>query len=116
VDFHTQVAYNLAIEDVRKAQEKWEGAAMAQVPAIDKSALDLYKKDPAQATEFLTDYCMANADSVVKAWWELGDRLLVKYNKVFIYDKETREKKTIQYPDWWLKKIIEYDKLEHQEK
>lgn len=115
VDFHTQVAYNLAIQDVREAQKKWEGAAMAKVPVIDKTAQEMYEKDPVQAAEFLADYCMANADSVVKAWWELGDRLLVKYNKVFIYDTETREKITIQYPDWWLNKIIEYDKLEHQE-
>jgi dipeptidase len=116
VDFHTQVAYNLAIQDVREAQEKWEGAAMAQVPSIDKTARELYEKDPAQATEFLTDYCMTHADNVVDFWWELGDRLLVKYNKVFIYDTETREKKTIKYPNWWLKKIIEYDKLGHREK
>jgi hypothetical protein len=59
---------------------------------------------------------MTHADNVVDFWWELGDRLLVKYNKVFIYDTETREKKTIKYPNWWLKKIIEYDKLGHREK
>jgi dipeptidase len=116
VDFHTNVAYSLAIQDVRKAQEKWEGAAMAKVATIDKIASELHNTDPARAVEFLTDYCMNNANSVVDAWWELGDQLLVKYNKVFIYDTETREKITIAYPDWWLKKIIEYDKLEPQEK
>ena len=115
VDFHTNVAYSLAIEDVRKVQEKWEGAAMNKVSTIDKIAEDLYKSDPAQAIEFLTDYCMNNASSVVDAWWELGDQLLVKYNKVFIYDTETREQITIKYPEWWLKKIIEYDKLKPQE-
>jgi dipeptidase len=115
VDFHTQVAYSLAIQDVRKAQQKWEGSAMAEVSVIDSMAQDLYEKDPAQATELLTDYCKANADSVVDAWWKLGDQLLVKYNKVFIYDTETREKITITYPDWWMKGVIEYDKLESRE-
>jgi len=115
VDFHAQVAYNLAIQDVRLAQDKWESKAMAEVSAIDGIARDLYEKDPERAVAFLTDYCNGNAESVVDAWWELGDRLLVKYNKVFIYETETREKITIAYPDWWLKKIIEYDKLEPQE-
>lgn len=116
VDFHTNVAYSLAIEDVRKAQQKWEGAAMAKVPVIDQIAGELFKKDPVQATEFLTDYCLNNANSVVDAWWKLGDDLFVKYNKMFIYDVKTREFNRIQYPAWWLKKIMEYDKLMPQEK
>jgi dipeptidase len=85
------------------------------MPVIDQIAGELFKKDPAQAAEFLTDYCLNNANSVVDAWWKLGDDLLVKYNKVFLYDTETREFNRIQYPDWWLKKIIEYDKLKPQE-
>ncbi len=115
VDFHANVAYSLAIEDVRRAQEKWEGAAMDKLPIIDQIAGELFKKDPAQAKEFLTDYCLNNANNLVDAWWKLGDDLLVKYNKVFIYDVKTREFNRIQYPDWWLKKIIEYDKLKPQE-
>jgi len=115
VDFHTQVAYSLAIQDVRKAQEKWEGAALARIPVIDEIARKLHGKDPAQAAEFLTDTCLAHAEAVVNAWWELGTRLLVKYNKLFIYDTESREFNRIQYPDWWLKKIIPADGLEPQE-
>ena len=42
--------------------------------------MDLYKKDPALAAGFLTDYCLANVDRVLAAWWQLGDDLLVKYN------------------------------------
>lgn len=111
VDFHTQVAYSLAIEDVRKAQEKWEKPAIRRTPAIDKAALELYKEDPELAREFLTNYCLSNAERVIKAWWELGDQLLVKYNHLFIYNPETRERKTIQYPDWWLRIIIQHDNL-----
>jgi len=114
VDFHTQVVYSQAIQDVRKAQEKWESGAMAKTPTIDKIALELHKKDPAQAREFLTDYCMNNAHSVIHAWWELGDNLLVKYNKLWIYDTETRKRKAMKYPEWWLKELVEYNKLEPQ--
>jgi dipeptidase len=112
VGFHTQVAYSLAIEDVKKAREKWEKSALKNTAAIDKAALELYKQDPDLAREFLTTYCLNNAERVIKAWWELGDQLLVKYNHLFIYNPETRERKTIQYPDWWLRIIIEQQKLE----
>jgi dipeptidase len=112
VGFHTQVAYSLAIEDVKKAREKWEKPALENTAAIDKSALELYKQNPDLAREFLTTYCLNNAERVIKAWWELGDQLLVKYNHLFIYHPETRERETIQYPDWWLRIIIEQQKLE----
>jgi len=112
VGFHTQVAYSLAIEDVKKAREKWEKPALKNTAAIDEAALELYKQDPDLAREFLTTYCLNNAERVIEAWWELGDQLLVKYNHLFIYNQETRERKTIQYPDWWLRIIIEHQKLE----
>ncbi|NIM91129.1 MAG: hypothetical protein GTO17_09295 [Candidatus Aminicenantes bacterium] len=112
VDFHTQVVYSQAIKDVRKAQEKWERGAVAKTVTIDKIALELHKKDPAAAREFLTDYCMNNANSVINAWWELGDHLLVKFNKLWNYDAETRKRNRMKYPDWWLKELIEYNKLE----
>lgn len=114
VDFHTQVVYSRAIEDVRKAQEKWEGGAVAKNPTIDKFALELYQKDPAQAREFLTDYCINNANIVIDAWWELGDQILVKYNHLWIYNTETRKTERLQYPEWWLRELVKYDKLEPQ--
>ncbi|TET84591.1 MAG: hypothetical protein E3J46_10915 [Desulfobacteraceae bacterium] len=116
VDFHTQVLYSLAIKDVRKAQEKWEAGAVTRVQAIDKVALELYKKDPAQASQFLTDYCLNNANRVIDAWWDLGDQLLVRYNHLWIYDKKTRKRIRLNYPEWWLKELVKYNKLEPQEK
>ncbi|MFB0564238.1 MAG: dipeptidase [Candidatus Aminicenantaceae bacterium] len=115
VDFHTLVAYSLAIEDVKKAQEKWEAGAVAKTETIDKFALELFKKDPIQATEFLTDYCYNNANSVVNAWWELGDQILVKYNHLRLYDTENRKTRRLQYPEWWLRELVNYDKLVPQE-
>lgn len=110
-DFHTQVVYLHAIKDVRKAQEKWEGEAVNRTSTIDKFAQELYKKDPAQAITFLTDYCISNANSVIHAWWKLGDDLLVKYNKLWIYNTKTRKTERLQYPEWFLRLLVEYDKL-----
>jgi dipeptidase len=111
VDFHTQVVYSYAIEDVRKAQEKWEGTAVRRIPIIDKTALELYEKNPDEAIQFLTDYCVNNGNNVVNAWWKLGDDLLVKYNHFRIYDATTRKTGRIQTPEWWNRAVIEHDKL-----
>jgi len=112
VDYHTQVIYSHAIEDVKKVQEKWEGGAVKNTPLIDKTAQKLYKQDPARALEFLTDYTINYANSVVKAWWDLGDFLLVKYNHFRFYDSKTRKTKRLRTPDWWNRAVVEQDKLE----
>jgi dipeptidase len=116
VDFHAQVAYSHAIQDIKKAQEKWESAAIDRVPAIDITARELHRQSPSLAATFLTDYCVNNANKVVDAWWELGDNLLVKYNHLSIYDTEGRSRKNLPYPEWWLKEVIKYHNLKPQPK
>jgi dipeptidase len=116
VDFHTQAVYSHAIKDVRMAQQEWEGKALSRVESTDKVALELYKKDPAEAIVYLTDYSNNLANNVVNAWWKLGDDLLVKYNKMWIYDAKTRERNRLVYPDWYLKELIKYNQLKPEEK
>jgi dipeptidase len=115
VDFHTQAVYSHAIKDVRMAQEEWEGKALSRVESTDQVALELYKKDPAEAIVYLTDYSNNQANAVVNAWWKLGDDLLVKYNKLWIYDAKTRERNRLQFPDWYLKELIKYNRLKPEE-
>jgi len=116
VDYHTQVLYSYAIQDVRKAQEKWEKSVVEMTPFIDKHAQELYKKDPAQASQFLTDYCHRNANTVINEWWKLGDELLVKYNHLWIYDVQNRKRNFLQYPDWWLEELVKYNQLTPEKK
>ena len=116
VDFHTQVLYSYAIQDVREAQKKWEKSVVDMTPSIDQHALDLYKKDPAHAAQFLTDYCHRNANTVINQWWKLGDELLVKYNHLWIYDIKNRKRNALQYPDWWLEELVKYNQLTPEKK
>lgn len=116
VDFHTQALYSYAIQDVRKAQEKWEKSAVDRTPQVDAFAAELYKKDPASAHRFLTDYCLSNANRIIDAWWELGDQMLVKYNHLWIYDAKTRKRNALKFPDWYLKELIRHNKLVPEEK
>lgn len=114
VDFHTQVLYSYAIQDVREAQNKWEKSAVDKTPAIDEWATKLYQKDPAEARRFLTEYCLNHADNVISAWWRLGDSLLVKYNHLWIYDTKTRKRDPLVFPEWYLRLLTDYNKLTPQ--
>lgn len=115
VDFHAQVLYSLAIQDVRAAQVQWEKNAVERTPLIDKNALELYKKDPAAAVQYLDDYCLSNAQAVIDAWWDLGNDLLVKFNHLWIFDSQNRKRNPLTFPDWYLKALIESNKLKPQD-
>jgi dipeptidase len=102
VDFHTQALYGEAIKDVLKVRLEYEGLAALKIPEIDKAAADLYAKSPAKAVEFLTRFSNENAGKVVAAWWDLGDKLLVKYNHFGFYDSDKRVRQRVQpYSDLW---------------
>jgi dipeptidase len=118
VDFHTQVAYNAAIEDVKAARKTWEDGALARVLEIDAQAADLYKKSPKEAVKFVTGFGLNNAQSVVDAWWKLGDALWVKYNHLGLYDAEKRRGGRIPTanPEWWNKAVRAFDVLSEPEK
>jgi dipeptidase len=115
-DFHVQVAYSEAIEDVKKAQLEYEGGAVQKTAEIDKQAQDLYAKNRTKAREFLTKYCLDNANKVVSAWWELGDKLLVKYNHFGFYDDQKRSRgRGKPAPSIWQKAVRMVDVLVEQE-
>jgi dipeptidase len=110
-DFHAQVIYSEAIKDIRAAQARWETTAIDRTPIVDKNALDLYAKSPAEAIKYLNDYCMDNAAAVTDAWWKLGDALLVKFNKLWIYDAKTRKRNPLPFPEWYLRMLVETNGL-----
>lgn len=114
VDFHTAVAYNVMIEDVKEAQFKWEEGALAQISKVDLKAYDLYLQDPEKTSEYLTNFCIDNTSQVVDAWWKLADDLFVKYNHFRRYTVEDGERKysTIQLPEWYQRLIVEEENLQ----
>lgn len=54
-----------------------------ELPEIDQQALELHKKDPAQAIEFLTRYSGEKGSMVMDKCIELGDFLWTKYDEKF---------------------------------
>jgi len=117
VDFHTQVAYNAAIEDVRAARKTWEDGAFAKVAEVDSRAAEIYRRSPREALKYVTGFTLNNAQSVVDAWWKLGDDLWVKYNHLALYDAEKRRGGRIPTanPEWWNKAVRAFDVLSEPE-
>ena len=117
-DFHVQVVYSEAIKDVQAAQAKYERDLVARIGEIDQQALALYKKKPAEAARFLTGFSLNNAQTVVNAWWKLGDDLLVKYNRLYLYDTEKRnyDRAKPALPEWWKKAVRALDILMEPDK
>jgi dipeptidase len=113
VDFHVQVAYNAAIEDVKTARKTWEDGALDQIAEIDRKAGELYTRSPKEAVKYVTGFSLNNAANVVAAWWKLGDDIWVKYNHLGLYDAEKRRSGRIPTanPEWWNKAVRAFDVL-----
>ncbi|MGB9892787.1 MAG: dipeptidase [Candidatus Saccharicenans sp.] len=112
-DFQAQVCYVLAMEEIKKAQEKWEDGAIKQIAEIDQKALELYQHDQKKVSDFLTAFCLNQADNVVKAWWQLGDEIWLKFNHFSYYNIEGRkvERRKMDFPEIWKKAVRIIDLL-----
>lgn len=120
--------YNVMIEDVKKVQGELETKYMNQTHSVDSIALQYFKKKPAKAVSYLTDYSVNTGNQTVARWKELGHYLLVKYMdgniKVEKDGKFARTKYNMPvyplqpgYPEWFLENIVKdtQDKLKVQE-
>jgi len=72
------------IEDIKAAQNEVEGDFFAMQSAVEMAALELYKKDPALAIKYLTNYSNDCANKAVDTWWKLADELVAKYDDGYI--------------------------------
>jgi dipeptidase len=78
----TNFAYTrtrLLIGDLQKKQSELENKYFSETGNIDKTAADLYKKSPADAVKFLTEYSVKSGNNTVKEWKDLYKFLFVKY-------------------------------------
>jgi len=70
-------------QDIAKVWRKIEDQLFQEQPKIEERAFSLYQKDPSEARELLTQYCLTQAKEAVNAYWELGDDLWAKYSRYF---------------------------------
>jgi dipeptidase len=93
--------------DILKKQKEIEEKELIDQKLVEKKALDLYKKDPKLAKEYLTNYYTENANNILNQWWDLGYYLITKYNDGYINFPTVGQE--VGYPQEWLKKVG-YDK------
>ena len=91
--------------DIQSVQRELEGSFLALQPAVETTAAQLAKSDPALAQRYLTDYSVTHADLVVKRWRALGEHLIQKYNDGYVQD-EKGEAQERGYPDEWLRRVL----------
>ncbi|MEA4883248.1 MAG: C69 family dipeptidase [Clostridia bacterium] len=103
VENFANLKYSYMIKDIQAKQKELEGREFAMQPAIDMAAADLWKQSPALAREFLTQYCVSNGTSVVKAYWDFAESLIVKYNDGYLNDPKVGS--SVGYPAEWLKGV-----------
>jgi len=70
-------------KDIQKVWMPLEEKAFSQQDSIESVALNLYKKSPIKARKYLTKYSVKTAEEAVKTYWDLGDKLWVKYTNRF---------------------------------
>jgi dipeptidase len=110
--------YNVMMEDVKKVQKQLEDQYIDNTPKVDEAALDLYKKKPDLAVNYLTDYSVNSGNHTFNQWKNLEHFLLVKYIDGNI--KKEKDGKFLTnghnlpvapsqpgYPEWYRKKIVE---------
>ena len=97
--------YSYMIKDIQQKQDEIELAALQSIKEMDKTALALYKKDPALVPPLLTEYCETQANQVVAEWWKLAWHLIAKYDDGYVNDPGKMAQE-VGYPDDW------YDKSE----
>jgi dipeptidase len=97
--------YQDMIKDIQLVQRKLEGRFLADQPEIEKAALELHKKSPQLAREYLTEYSIKLGDQTVKRWKKLGEFLIFKYLDGNVKD-ELGKVTHPGYPDDWYRRII----------
>jgi dipeptidase len=75
-------------ELVQSLIQECEDQAFAELPGVEKKALELYEKKPESAKAFLTSYCGNFARAVTQRFWDLGDQLWILFGHDFLFTPE----------------------------
>jgi len=105
VSNHAELLWSLMLEDIKAVRDPLEAEFFALQPAIEKTALELYKQDPNLARAFITNYTNSCANRVVDAYWKLASQLFGRYNDGRKYADDVYEANSIYYPEWWVKEV-----------
>ena len=106
VSNYANLKYSYMIKDIQAVQGRLEETALAVQPAVEETALGLYREDPGLAADYLTDYSVTHAEMVAAEWRDLCAYLIAKYNDGYVRD-EAGEPQSVGYPEAWLRTVVE---------
>ncbi len=104
----TYTRWSDMIQDVQLAQRELEGRFLARQPGLEQQAVELHKRSPEEARDFLTRYSVEQGDLVTARWRRLGETLLWKYMDGNVKD-EYGVAQHPRYPDEWYRRIVAGD-------
>jgi dipeptidase len=82
IDFVDNLA-NLRFQDIAKdvkaVRDPFETEMFTNQKQLEEEALALYKKDPATARKFLTDYTNTKMNRVTEMFLDLRDQIITRY-------------------------------------
>ena len=101
--------YNLTIRDIQEVQQQLEQKIFALIPAIDRAAAHLHDTDSQLMEEYLTAFCVDNAEQVTERWRKLAGHLLVKYNDRYVRQDMKTESgpEGIGYPEDFNRRAVD---------
>ncbi len=105
VSNYANLRWSYMIKDIKSLQKKIEDKEFAMQAPVEEAAKTLLRNDKKLAADYLTHYCVSNAEENIKSWWGLGDMLITKYNDGYIQDENGRPRET-GYPESWLGKEV----------
>ena len=96
--------YSHMAPEILAVQREIEGHLLAIQPAVEKTAVELWKADPDLARRYLTDHSVTHAEETVRRWRALGEHLLTRYNDGYVAE-EGRDPE-VGYPEAWLREVL----------
>lgn len=76
--------YSMLFPALQEVRDELEATYLRNQPEVEKRAMELYKKNPADAVKYLNDYGIEMAQNMLDRWNELAKYLIVKYNDMSV--------------------------------
>jgi dipeptidase len=102
---YAYLKWSMIAPEIQACQRDLESNFLALQPAVEKTALELYKTSPNLMTRYLTDYSTMHAEQTVARWRELAEHLIVKYNDGYVRDINNQLPE-VGYPEAWLRRVL----------
>lgn len=105
VSNYSYLKWSQMMPEVQACQKDIEANFLALQPAVEKTAVELFKTSPNLAVRYLTDYSAMHAEQTVGRWRELAEHLITKYNDGYIRDIQGQYSEP-GYPEPWLRRVL----------